>query len=299
MAAEEIADGITPARRAHHFTPLQVLQHRDVEGLLGHDPLQARVLLLERLQALRLVFLQGRVLDPPAEEGLVTNPQALTHLGDRRSLGLQLLGLPQLGDDLLHAVALRRHRSPPFGLSLPDAYDVASGPNRGGPDTSNLAAGAFDGWNGSTLFPPESEPKPTQHGGGDDNNVVRVDHGHHLPRRSSPATRDCCRRHRCCDAKGSRSSGTDRRSHDEGHYFLMRSFASLESRQKQLWVRSPRERSCGTHRASPGRSAYVRKSKTWSSSGCPLAIQSPLVHTVALAQRRGKIGCTRRSRSFR
>jgi len=37
-----------------------------------------------------------------------------------RASRLQLLGLPQLGHDLLHAVALRAHRTPPFGVSKID-----------------------------------------------------------------------------------------------------------------------------------------------------------------------------------
>jgi len=93
----QIAHRVTPARRAHHF-PAADLQHR-VERLLSDDLPSTRVFLLERLQPLRLVLLQRAVLDPPAIERLITDPQPLTRLRDRQSLGLELLRLSQLGDD--------------------------------------------------------------------------------------------------------------------------------------------------------------------------------------------------------
>jgi hypothetical protein len=65
MTPTQIRDGVTPARRA------QVLQHRDVQGLFSDDALQAGVFLLERLQALRLVFLQRAVLRAPPIKRLV------------------------------------------------------------------------------------------------------------------------------------------------------------------------------------------------------------------------------------
>lgn len=40
------------------FSPLEILEERDVQRLLGHDPLQTRILLLQRLQPLGLIFLQ-------------------------------------------------------------------------------------------------------------------------------------------------------------------------------------------------------------------------------------------------
>lgn len=51
------------------------------------------------------------------KEGLVGDLQALAHLSDRQTLALELLRLPQLGDDVLHGVLACQHRSPPSGLS--------------------------------------------------------------------------------------------------------------------------------------------------------------------------------------
>src|SRR5216683_1042159 len=48
---------------------------------------------------------------------VVADPEPLIRLRDRQALRLELLGLSQLGHDLLRAVALCAHRLPPFGLS--------------------------------------------------------------------------------------------------------------------------------------------------------------------------------------
>jgi hypothetical protein len=53
------------------FSLLQVLQHRDIQRLLGDDLVQTRVLLLKSLQALRLVLFQRPILDAPTEERLI------------------------------------------------------------------------------------------------------------------------------------------------------------------------------------------------------------------------------------
>src|SRR5207237_10556386 len=95
-------------------SPLQVLQHRNIERLLGNDLLQPGVFLLERLQPLRLALLERAVLDPPAIERLLADPKPLTRLRDRQALRLMLLRLAQLRHDLLHAVALRGHLPPPI-----------------------------------------------------------------------------------------------------------------------------------------------------------------------------------------
>src|SRR5438067_13546662 len=62
--------------------------------------------------------LQGAVLEPPAVEGLVRDLQPFAGLRDRQAFPLELLRLPQLGDDLLHREPLSRHQPPPFELSF-------------------------------------------------------------------------------------------------------------------------------------------------------------------------------------
>jgi hypothetical protein len=68
-----------------------------LQGLLGDDLLQAAVLVLERLQPLRLVLLQGAVAGAPAVEGLSMIPSRLQVCGIVKPLTLQSLGLSQLG----------------------------------------------------------------------------------------------------------------------------------------------------------------------------------------------------------
>jgi transposase len=84
-------------RRTHHLTIYRsvlrdIPQHRDVQGLLGHDPLQPGVLLLRGLQSDRLVLLQRHVLSAPPIERLLRDPELLTHLRGRRPLGLTPVG---------------------------------------------------------------------------------------------------------------------------------------------------------------------------------------------------------------
>src|ERR1035441_3244116 len=99
------------------FPLVQFLQHEDVECLLGHDPLQPRVLLLQQLQPLRLVPLDSPIPQPPAVEGLVGDPNPLRRPWDGHPLALQLLDLPAFGDRLLHRVPLTRHQSPHLVLT--------------------------------------------------------------------------------------------------------------------------------------------------------------------------------------
>src|SRR5262249_35504597 len=61
------------ARRASRVFSEQVLEHLVVQRLLRHQPLQAGVLVLQRLQALRLAHLQAAVLGLPAVEGLLAD----------------------------------------------------------------------------------------------------------------------------------------------------------------------------------------------------------------------------------
>src|SRR6266496_2799507 len=139
-----------PVRRHHvdapgsPVSPLQILEQRDVQRLLGHVLLQPAVLLLQSLQPLRLVLLQGAVLDPPTIERLLADPQPLARLRNRQPLRLMALALAQLRHDLLHAETLRRHASPPIWLSKltgpSDALDQIEG-GRTRPFPGEAAAG--------------------------------------------------------------------------------------------------------------------------------------------------------------
>ena len=75
----------TPRRRAvapgSPLSALQVLEHGDVEGLIGDDPLEARVLMFEQLQAFGLLLLEGAVPGPPEIEGLIGDPTFRAAIG--------------------------------------------------------------------------------------------------------------------------------------------------------------------------------------------------------------------------
>ena len=79
MCVIETAVGVagtgSEVSRGHLF------QNHVVERLVGHQPLQPRVLLLERLQPLRLVEAQAAVLLPPAVVRLLADSQLLADLG--------------------------------------------------------------------------------------------------------------------------------------------------------------------------------------------------------------------------
>ena len=64
-----------------------------IERLVGHQLLQLRVFLLERLQALRLIETQPAVLLPPAVVRLLTDPQLLADLGRPQTAAQLHLGL--------------------------------------------------------------------------------------------------------------------------------------------------------------------------------------------------------------
>ncbi len=63
-------------------SPVHLLQHVDVEGLVGHDPLQPGVLALELLEALGVVGLHAAVLVAPAMEGRLGDLEVPAHLLD-------------------------------------------------------------------------------------------------------------------------------------------------------------------------------------------------------------------------
>jgi len=56
---------------------LELLQHRDDEGLLGDDALEATALLLEQDEPLGLVLFECAVAGAPPIEGLIGDADAL------------------------------------------------------------------------------------------------------------------------------------------------------------------------------------------------------------------------------
>src|SRR5579875_487229 len=76
----------------------QLSQHVDVERLVGHDLLQADVLALQVLQALRVVGQHGAVLVARAVPGRLGDHEVATDVLDRPSLTEQLVTLRELAD---------------------------------------------------------------------------------------------------------------------------------------------------------------------------------------------------------
>src|SRR3954471_19867080 len=52
----------------------QILQHRDVQGLIGHDTLQLAVLFFELLQPFRFAYFQSAVLTAPSVKRRCADP---------------------------------------------------------------------------------------------------------------------------------------------------------------------------------------------------------------------------------
>src|SRR6266511_1367113 len=137
-----IPGGGAPGRARHRagapgspFSPLEVLEQRDVERLLGHDLLQAGVLLLQRIQALRLVFLQGAVLDAPAIEGLVGDAQPLTGLGDGQAWACSFSASRSWPRSAPRCSAWRACDTSNLALKTRRTH-TRLGPDGGGPDTA-------------------------------------------------------------------------------------------------------------------------------------------------------------------
>ncbi len=101
------------ARRAQKFPEVsgmgRLLEDRLVELRVRQQPLQPRVLLLERLQALRLVDLHPSVFLAPAEGRGIRNPTQLAHRRHRAPPGELDIRLPELVDDLLRRETLTRY----------------------------------------------------------------------------------------------------------------------------------------------------------------------------------------------
>ena len=72
----------------------------------GRVALERRVLLLELLQALRVVGLQPAVLVTPPVVRLLGHPELPAHRRDIRAVGEYPVGLPELADDLFRGVTL-------------------------------------------------------------------------------------------------------------------------------------------------------------------------------------------------
>ena len=92
-------------------------QDADVHHLIGHDPLQACVLLLQRLQALQRLDLHPVLLLPPPMVRRLAHLQTTACICDRRPAAHQSVRLTQLPYDLLRLVSLSHPRVlPPVGV---------------------------------------------------------------------------------------------------------------------------------------------------------------------------------------
>ena len=91
------------------------LSDEEFKELVGHDPLEPRVLLLELLEPLGLVDVHHAELLAPAVEGLLADAVLADHLRD----ALARLRLAQDADPLLGRVAFAFHFLGPF-YKIPD-----------------------------------------------------------------------------------------------------------------------------------------------------------------------------------
>ena len=121
-----------------------------VERQIRHGPPQPPVLLLKGPQPLDLIIAHPPALLPPASQGLLADLELLTDRRHALAGSRELVGLPQLTDDLFGGVMLAFHRmdlsgaflpglissalarvfqagSPPLGLSRPTARQACSG----------------------------------------------------------------------------------------------------------------------------------------------------------------------------
>ena len=86
-----------------------VLQHVDVARLVGDDPLQTGVLVLEFLEALRVVGQHGAVLVPPAVPGRLGDLEVPANVGHVAAIVEQFLAFGDLANDLFGGVVLSLH----------------------------------------------------------------------------------------------------------------------------------------------------------------------------------------------
>ena len=145
-------DGASSTRPRHAggpgspFSPLQILEHRDVQRLLGHDLLQPRVLLLERLEPLGLVLLQRAVLRCATDRTSAPRSAAACTPAGSSIPGPAASPPPATSRRSAHREPLSPRHQPPDPLVEPtqDRTNTSSGPNHGGTDTGfdGLAHGA-------------------------------------------------------------------------------------------------------------------------------------------------------------
>jgi 2'-hydroxyisoflavone reductase len=101
-------------------SPGHLFQHVDVEGLAGHYPLEALVLLLELLEPLGVLALHTAVLVVPAVPGGRGDFQVARYLGHFLAFGQELLALGYLAYDLLGGVMASLH----VAAYLPQSWGV-------------------------------------------------------------------------------------------------------------------------------------------------------------------------------
>jgi len=94
-------------------SPADLLQHVDVERLVGHELLQPAVLALELTQSLGIVGAQLAVALTLAVIGLLGDLQVLEHRGEILALADELVGLVELSHHLFGRVTSALHESPP------------------------------------------------------------------------------------------------------------------------------------------------------------------------------------------
>src|SRR5690606_20444745 len=82
-----------------------LLEHLDVQRLVGDDLLQSVVLLFQRLQPLGLLALHAAVLGSPATQGGFADLQGLQYLADALASRQHGVGVAELFDDLFSRVA--------------------------------------------------------------------------------------------------------------------------------------------------------------------------------------------------
>ena len=106
-----------------------LLQDRVLQCLIGHQPLQTCVLLLQLLQTLRLVGPHPAALLTPAAIRLIGYADLLAHLARRQALRKQHLRFGELRCGLLGRELLRRDTFLLFKVQAAEVYHLADRPN--------------------------------------------------------------------------------------------------------------------------------------------------------------------------
>jgi hypothetical protein len=103
----------------YRSVPGRLLEDDFVEAQIRDRLTQARVLALEVLEALGLAHREATVLLAPAVVAHLADAEDLDDVGDPLALTEEHLGLTQLGDDLLGAIAFLRRDLPPSSVGKP------------------------------------------------------------------------------------------------------------------------------------------------------------------------------------